>query len=481
MLQYASSAQFASRRRASILLVCVSLFAAAACISFFAAAAHIRSSEATSTSGTATESAATFDVVAPGRARPKVPYCMQPPVTDLAYEVKHLDFCCSHQLGQTLAAQVLQGQPISNVSTGLLQEAQHYAMLTRLFDGAIGLYHGSVWFVAGTRELTWELISTSLCPRPEYEFVQHCMHGLGHSGFIRMQGNFSKCSHVSQVNKEDLTIAYMTCKNAPSTFLEFLCSQGFYHGVWEYFNPYQGSWLEIAAPCLDPALGHTVVCWTYLFLTFSQSLSRAGGASAMDIRRDKLLVRRSRNMCGGLPLLQELNCIYGFLSQMHFNGYSPLVASMLQDDFGVKLRTTWHEYFPYKDGYFMLPAEDVGADVIEACMKLTAGPAKDWARWHACYSGSFSWWLSHMFNNRPMSLPERERICIPLLNVTAAGDAHGLCMEVIKFGYHSFPQSRALVADEYGIFPHDVPPSWDRWFKADVHEEQYRYYMAPFG
>ena len=200
----------------------------------------------------------------------------------------------------------------------------------------------------------------------------------------------------------------------------------------------------------------------------------------MQIRKEKILARGSQGMCDGLPQLHSLSCLYGFMSQVHFNGYSPLVASMLLDDFGLKMRTNWDHYFPYKDGYFQLSPEGVGEDVVVSCLALTGGPAKDWARWHACLSGSFSWWMTHMFNNRPMPLPDRERICTSVVNMTGSGDSHFLCVQLVKLGYHSFPQSRAMVADQYGIFPHDVPPSWDRWLTADMHDEQYRYYMAPF-
>lgn len=161
------------------------------------------------------------------------------------------------------------------------------------------------------------------------------------------------------------------------------------------------------------------------------------------------------------------------------------------EELGFNINTTWHtdSHAPpaekLADHYYSLPAPGVGESIISLCRFLTPGASKDWPRWHACVSGSFAYWMSHMFRHRPMPLPEREEICPPFKRAETSSvelgiRSYALCMGLVKLGYLSYPRSRQLVPDQYGIFLGDTKPSWDEWFDADIHDEEYRYFMAPY-
>ena len=92
-----------------------------------------------------------------------------------------------------------------------------------------------------------------------------------------------------------------------------------------------------------------------------------------------------------------------------------------------------------------------------------------------------------MFRHRSMSLPDRELACSVFGNMTGtAVDAKTvfLCERAVSLGYFSYPQNRDAESDEYGLYhPHPGAerPTWAKWYKADVHAEEYKYYMSPFG
>lgn len=393
-------------------------------------------------------------------------------------------FAFAHALGQSIGSYALTMKSIGNLSTfPLLQQAQHEAMLINTFSYKIGLYHGSVWMIAGiSPSLDFRLIRHELCPRGEYEFVLHCLHGYGHSGFIRGQAErkgYTACSVADNIT--DTAVLYEaynhSCRHAPSTFLEFLCSNGYYHGVFEHLAT-PDDWKY---PCVGTDLPHKSVCWVNLFLVASQSASAAGDSLLMKSRTERINKEGIRSWCRGLELEHELLCYFGMASQMHFNGFSAFVPTLASEEYGIKIRTTWEHFFPYEDNYTTLPMKDVGEDVMTACRALTSVDWNDWPRWHACISGSFDFWMPHMFRHRPVGLTERALMCDEMRRV-AGQRTHTLCMKRIRIGYHSFPQVDSTSTDEYGIFPYpkEQPASWEMWWNADILDEKHKYYMAPF-
>ena len=313
-------------------------------------------------------------------------------VPDVPKYVERLALGKSHTTGQFLGAQALmQAGSLQNLTKTFLPYIHHHAMIKHLFASKIGLYHASIWMITGVTDPSWELVASQLCPRPEYEFVQMCLHGFGHSGFVRLQHNayadgYTGCSYQQTVNWGHLTEAYVPCSAAPSTFLEYLCAHGFYHGVWEHMDT---SLTPHTYPCVDlpgmPSYRFKTVCFTYMFMITAQADSGAGKGSEVMKSRQKVVLADGKKangyLCGDLTGQDELHCLFGLAGQYNFNGYSTLYEEKAIAEFGLKPSTGWYHHYPFEDGYMHVDPITMGNDFKSLCFKLVPkGPIDDWDR-----------------------------------------------------------------------------------------------------
>lgn len=411
---------------------------------------------------------------------------------DIPTVLKRLTLGGSHVLGQILGAQAWQANPnVTSIHEGIEPLLQHHGMIPDGYGDTIGLYHASVWYIFGANNLLFDDLQL-LCPRTDYEWVFMCLHGVGHGGLIRARKqewkSYTACSEIGVVTSGALRIGYEVCRQAPSSFLEYSCSTGFYHSTFEHLDIEANK--DTFYPCVDSDFPHKGACWCQAFLVLTQYQTNAGQGSLIQ-QRARMMIERGKGgkFCSNLTHEDTLACMWGLATNLFFNGNSQIFSHYAFDYWGLTLNSTWINYVPVRgqDGYLTVSAEYIGREVMAVCYKMTPGPYDNFAQWHACITGAFGLWMSHMFKYRPMPIAERQRICTAfreeIKGATEAYLSHLSCMKVVKIGFHSFipfddtPDDR----DEYLIYRDSRwNPTWDYWRTVQVDDEPFHAFMSPF-
>uniref|UniRef100_A0A6S9RSR8 Uncharacterized protein n=1 Tax=Chrysotila carterae TaxID=13221 RepID=A0A6S9RSR8_CHRCT len=394
----------------------------------------------------------------------------------------------THQFGQIVAGNVIPNTP-SNELYDLYRKLLRWGVAGySRYDGSLfayGFYHGTIWYLLGMSNevVDWKKIQYEQCTYATYEFVATCAHGMGHAGFIRAQRQrqpFDVCGHVRGIHSDDLEAAWGICASAPSPWLQRMCSNGYYHAVFEQMDHVENK-IHWMYPCNTMLLPFQEMCFGWLFihmplsmlpgLPFQGVVSRrkafeqAGNVSKGDIQ----------SVCFSEPMETEWNqraCIWG-LSAVAFGGYwkgqSSLGAyfNMFRPDL-VKSETpligwcsTFLDHVPSK------PSEPMSQS--------------DERRWLACISGSTNLAMSHAWRTHRIPLAERSLLCEQLLAVPWMSEqlqlkSFHLCGEVTRYSTETYVRSGphdSQVVNEYGVWPTSHPATWDDWLESLPSDEQY--------
>ena len=393
----------------------------------------------------------------------------------------------------------------------------------RLGGPGYGFFHGALWLVVGRGVATWELIRTVYCPKPEFEYLAICMHGVGHGGWVATMPTsitkaYTACDDVGIVT--DLArfrTSFKWCLDAPSTFLTMTCSNGFYHGMQEHLDITQAvverrvSW---AWPCDDPSVildalpGH---CFMWNFhqmgvLTGQRQIRKelSGGGLVedvvLDVRVPGFLAQGNLTACMNTSVAwpEDIRraCIWG-LSALAYNF---LVVKQADPNIG-KVRDPfrpaafWSQFpawkvieesveieFPIVDGHPIpmpsrFPLVDLCSIITGTSKERAKSPmtANDEGRWLACVSGFSKHLLNEVWRGTFTPIHARLVHCRPLLLEAAAwlsaefrAKAYEVCTRAIAHGVFAWPrtglhQTNATADRETGIWSPQETSSWAEW------------------
>ena len=274
--------------------------------------------------------------------------CISANRTLLAHGLKYEDWGAGgfdpHLLGQLVASlmtddnyQKTQPNPITWAIVGdfATSVCAEYSYFNYIFI-AEAVLHGAIWYLGGKRMLSWDQLEI-LCPNGAYEGMQTCLHGLGHAGVYAVaEKTFNPCQtwEPDIAQPAVLMDAYnLYCAIAPSSFLAFMCANGFYHGVHHHFAA--TSWQQ---PC-DTKVSFPQLCFHWLFYSISQADDTVN--NKWILRRDQFDEAGSLSVCSQLEDDEDMHlaCVWGLAS---YTGYADSGANPhIADKFGV----AFNEFF----------------------------------------------------------------------------------------------------------------------------------------
>jgi hypothetical protein len=417
-----------------------------------------------------------------------------------------------HQLGQIAGRQVVEaaqaaieaGAPVSTAESTVRSNFLDFQLAGMSTTGhmwwggeAYGFYHGSVWYTAGVtmlqgpeRAIDWDYVQRVLCSDPSYEPMTMCVHAIGHAGFMQVAKNQDECTVIADFEFLSdipepmplLEAAYAPCAAAPSSHLEWLCSNGFYHSVADGF---QERWVTQGRPwhfpCAEASMRMRAMFFTLLF----QGASTGSLAEYLTVLSDDSKSSSSRSA-------EDDAAVSKGIFYLHPTTYAPM---QLQADLDICLSLpseadVLHCTFGLSSlmpmGMLASMVQVPGAEPMAWSFKEWCSffPPSEEKRWSMCVAGFAYFQLNNFFWMLQMPAPQRRAFCDGLTEVDFprpefGNELYALCVKLTNGGHFSKVEGDWHEFDEQGI-PLSRPPgthTWALWNASTL--EQYLGYVSP--
>lgn len=337
----------------------------------------------------------------------------------------------------------------------------HVSMLAKtrpLFDG---LYHGSVWYAHGVRGVPWE----ELCVQTSQEWFLVCLHGLGHSGWIKvLMPWYDSCGKLDgapwstdAISTKNILRAFEPCRKIPAWAIEN-CASGFWHGLFEWMDhrKLRVHWMY---PCNSTSIPRAEQCFWMLFTTIAQATSPTQ-TPVMLPRRDAFEKEGNLTVCFTVHPGLWPNCVYALSANLLANPFSHYFERVVSAVW--RLNST------------IGPAPWQFSDVCSH-LALTSHDI-----WLACVVGAASGWLAEAMQARLISLETRLSPCAQLLHSAPSGlrsKSNELCIAASTCNtFTCFTPDAASTPDQFGIY---APSKTDRYYEKAHAFNAFR--GKPFG